>query len=214
MFSRVATLISAITGVVGCAAAIVVVPEVRCMLGLPTDEIECVRHPRGGGLPSSASRLRPEEGNMEAAIGRIQLLYDRVEHDHQTGRYDSVRKEITGVPSDSVYATIYLSRGAVPKIRARIYRGNQRTSVLAYYDGGELAFLYSISSRLPASGEAALDEQRFYFARGKLVRWLRGTKKRKVAEGSSEYARSERAMGEFGNRLLAGARAADPVITF
>jgi hypothetical protein len=211
MTSRLVTLITLITAVVGCVAAVVVVPEVRCMLGLPTSETVCVRHQRAPGLSSS---LLPERSGEEAAVDRVKALYRRVEREHHTGRYDSIRKEITGTRGDSAYATIYFSRGGVPKIRARIFRGNERTSILTYYDGGDLVFVHRKSSHLPVTGDEAFDEQRFYFAGGRMIRWLRGTDARNVASGADGYDNFEKTMGEVGNLLLEGARSPDPLIAF
>lgn len=208
MTSRLTTVITLIIAFVGCVAAVVVVPEVRCALGLPT-ETTCARHRSAAGLSSS---LLPEERGLETAIGRIRAVYDRVERERTAGQYDSLRKDITGTDADSAYATIYLSRGAVPEIRERIYHGAVRTSVLMYFDAGELVFVHRASSRMPGTGDDAFDQQRFYFADGALIQWLRGADKRKVPSGTPEYETWERNMGALGTRLLEGARSPEPVI--
>jgi len=201
MTTRLVTLITVLTAIVSCIAAIVVVPEVRCALNLTTGGMECAR---------KGNVLLPDD-----ETSRIQRLYANVEAARSHNRYDSIRKAIIGLPGDSAYATIYRSGDEIPLIRARIFSGNDRTSLLAYYNGGALAFIYEVSSHLPAAMDPEeFSQQRYYFADDTLIRWIGGLEKREMPRGSRRFDDAGKRMGALGARLMHGARASDPVIEF
>lgn len=221
MAGRWIALISALAGVVSCIAAALVVPEVRCAMGLPSNiTAACPRREASaqGIAPGFASVSAPTAtpsgtvaADVEASVVRIRARFQQVEREQATGQYDSLRKEVSGLGGDSAYATIYLSAGQVPKIRARVYQGDVRTSYQAYYYGGRLVFLYRTASRLFASGPSELEEQRFYFDGGMMVRWLDAAR-RDVPAGTAEYVDAEQSMRHVGDGLIAGAASQDGVI--
>jgi hypothetical protein len=188
-----------ILAIVGTAAALVVVPEVRCRLGLSAPEC---------AVDHGTSR------DPDAVIDAIASHFERVESELGRQRYNAVRKDLTGVSGDSAYLTVYLSGSDIPKVRERVFHGGVRTVWQAYYRQNQLVFIYRTDSRNQGSGWVDFDQQRYYFDHGKLVRWLRGMDKRPIPRTSSEYLLAERTMGDLGTQLIEGARSPDQVVPF
>jgi hypothetical protein len=86
-----------------------------------------------------------------------------------------------------------------------------RTSYQVYFEDAALVFVYRTSSQLLASGPSELEQQRFYFTDGRLVRWLDATHS-EVSTGSARYVDAEQRIRALGDRLLQGARASEDVI--
>ncbi|HEU4882873.1 MAG TPA: serine/threonine-protein kinase, partial [Longimicrobium sp.] len=70
--------------------------------------------------------------------------------------------------TDSVYATVYDYGGDIQKIRVRVYRGNDRSSLLFYYDAGSLVFVHQVDRSIDSTTDA---EARFYFEGPRMIRW-------------------------------------------
>jgi hypothetical protein len=211
-------VISMVAAVVSCIAAVLVVPEVRCAVGLPSSLPEgCRRRASAQGgvirdyLPPAAAPS--SAGGVEPSILRIRARFNQVEAAQAAGRLDSLRKEIAGLGGDSAYATLYLSSGEVAKIRARVFSGDVRTSYQAYYEDGDLDFVFRTVSRLLPTGPSEIEEQRFYFSGSNLIRWLDAAH-REVPAGTGEYVDAEQRMRALGTGLLDGARSSDAVISF
>ncbi|MBV9107895.1 MAG: hypothetical protein JO306_00635 [Gemmatimonadetes bacterium] len=213
--------ISALAGIVSCIAAALVVPEVRCAIGLTSNIAQaCPRREASSqgvapgfapGAPALSAPSGMTPADVDASVLRIRARFQEVEREMAAGQYDSLRKEVTGLGGDSAYATIYVAAGQVPKIRARVYQGDVRTSYQAWYDGGRLVFLYRTASRLLPSGPSEFEEQRFYFDGGTMVRWLDAAR-RDVPAGSAEYVDAEQTIRRVGDGLIAGATSQDAVI--
>jgi len=215
---RLAGVISFLAAVVSCVAAAMMVPEVRCALGLPVEPAQaCVRRAHVPP-PVIATGFQSARGagaaDVEARVGSIRARFQQVESELAAGLYGSSRKELGGVQADSAYLTLYTYGGEVPKVRARVYSGGVRTVWQAYYQGGQLVFIYRTDSRGLGGGWADFGQQRFYFADGRMVRWLAGMEKRAIPAGSAEYVDAEQRMRELGTRMLESARSSDAVATF
>lgn len=216
--SRLATLITLVLAFVSCVAAVLVVPEFRCAVGLETsiprqcgtrkasaqDVAPQFTSPRHGSTAAS------ERAAAEAAVLRIRARFQQIEGDLEAGRLGSDRKEIFGIAGDSAYATIYFAAGEIPKVRARIFENGDRTAYQAFYEGGELVFMFRTVDRLLPSGPQRLEEQRYYFDHGRMVRWL--SPGGEVPGGSAAYADAERRVRALGAALLAGAQSSDAAI--
>lgn len=216
--SRWFAVVSLILGVVSCAAAIIVVPEVRCALGLETNPGRgCIAwRPFRSAVTSPympPGTVSNPARSVEASVRRIRVRFDQVERDQALGRLDSLRKEIQGLGGDSAYATVYFAGDEIPKIRARVFTGGVRTSYQAYYDGARLVFLYRTSSRLPATALSELEQQRFWIEDGHLVQWF-DKPEHPVSSQLATYADAERSVSALGDVLLQGARAPGDVISF
>lgn len=152
---------------IGCAAAVVVVPEVRCAVGLD-DAPQC-----GAGadvaslLPSSSAALRPSV-REDRRIDPIRQRYNWIENGGNVTRHEPVALAWRGADSASVI--VYTDPGGIAKVTARVYNGRERNVLKFYYDGASLVFVHQVMQNLfPQSNQY---EQRFYFERGHMIRWL------------------------------------------
>lgn len=216
--SRLFAMIMLVLAFVSCVAAVLVVPEVRCFVGLETSlQRECrsrrasaqdvaSRFMAPAGVPAAAD----ERAAVAAVVDRIRARFQQVESDIEAGRLPFIRKEISGVRGDSVYATIYLSGEEIAKVRERIFESGSRTAYQAYYDRGQLVFVFRTVDRLLPSGPQRLEEQRYYFDGGQMVRWL--APGGEMSPATAEYVDAEQRIRALGAALLNGARSAEAVI--
>ncbi len=222
--SRITAILSFGMAVIGCAAAIVVVPEVRCALGMEEGQVlrggRCQKESAAGsalGLgflpvspPSALALMGP--GSLadrvdEATLDRIRREYRAIETRREW--MQTWRQEIEGSGAESAYANIWSEDGAIRLIRGRFHRNGQRQALLLYYKHGELFFVHQIVKRIGAGGEeTTLDEQRFYFTDGKLVRWLDGNRAG-VPVSTAEYAENERRLRKLAATFMRAARSPD-----
>lgn len=193
--------ITLLTAVIGCVAAVVVIPEVRCAAGLDSG-LECAD---GGSVatltaPVSASlRATPRE---DSRIDPIRKRYRWIEsRPAQLQGFEPVPLEWGGADSASI--VVYADRAGVAKITARVYDGDQRNVLKFYYAGSSLVFVHQVQQRLyPERNEL---EQRFYFDRGRMFRWL-APDGAAVSEAAPEFAGSARQLAEIGSALVEVAR--------
>jgi hypothetical protein len=152
---------------IGCAAAVIVVPEVRCAVGLDAAP-QC-----GAGadvatlLPSTTATLRPTP-REDRRIDPIRQRYNWIENGRNVTRHEPVALAWRGADSASVI--VYTDPGGVAKITARVYNGLERNVLKFYYDGASLVFIHQVMQNLHP--ETNQFEQRFYFERGHMIRWL------------------------------------------
>jgi hypothetical protein len=219
--SRVTAILSFGMAVIGCVAAVVVVPEVRCALGMEEGQVlregRCRKESAAGPAlgfgflpvspPGAMSLMQP--GSLadhadEMMLRRIRREYQEIESRREW--LQTWRQEIEGSGAESAYANIWSEDGAIRLIRGRFHRDGHRQAVLLYYRHGELFFVHQLLKRIgPGGEETTLDEQRFYFADGKLVRWLDGNRAG-VPASTAEYAENERRLRELAAALMRGAR--------
>jgi hypothetical protein len=199
--SRVITGISVVAAVVGAAAAIIVVPEVRCALKLELpDGVQCV-----GRHDSSPS----DGASVEQQILLVRSLYQRMEDDQRAGRMDVARKAVTGIGGDSAVAIIFRRGGEVAKVQAWVYAGARRTSMEVFYEGSQPRFVY----RTVIQGAREVEQQRYYFTGGRMIRWLDADHD-PVSPGSKSFRSRGSEVAQFAATLLAGSTAPDDVIRF
>lgn len=210
--------------VIGCVAAVVVVPEVRCALGMDEGRVlsggrcRAQSHVAPGiGLgfmpvspPGALAQMGP--GSLadradEAMLDRIRREYRAIENRREW--LHTWRQEIEGSGAESAYANIWSENGSIRLIRGRFHTSGHRHALLLYYSHGELFFAHQVLNRIGPAGEATtLDEQRFYFHDGKLVRWLDGNRAG-VPVTAAEFAENESRLRDLGARFMQGARAPD-----
>lgn len=182
--------------VIGCAAAVIVIPEVRCATGLDSP-VECTEGlgatpllPTATGVPVSAlARVQ------DSRVSRIKSRFDWIEANQPGFLYTEVPLGWRG--ADSATATVYTDGREIPKIRVRVYKGDERTSLLFYYTGGRMDFVHQVN-RTPG---AARYEQRFYFDGGGLFRWL-GPGNGVIQQGAAGYAENSAYLAQLGSHLL------------
>lgn len=165
---------------IACAAAVVVVPEMRCKLGLDSGA-DCKlstfqQHPL-----VATTGLSPFRPSMDPRIREISDLFKWIEDN--TRYADTAHVELRSSGADRVDATVYRLESGIPKIRLRVYEGSKIMSYLFYYSGEEMIFTHQVwkHSGVPSPGGNIWD-QRFYFQNGELLRWL--TDGRKVVDES------------------------------
>ncbi len=196
---RVLTLGAAL---IGCAATVWMVPEVRCHLGVDGGTA-CA--PGGGmmpSLPQPQSRVAMHfVPAQDPRITRIRDVYRSIEAREAHSRFAEVPFGWRG--ADSANVAVYRGPSEVDKIRLRVYAGGERTSLLFYYSGGRMVFVHQVAR--PAASAAGRREQRFYFDQGSLIRWL-GPGNEPVSEQSPEYRRNSEHLDRLGTHLLSIAR--------
>ncbi len=197
-FEQVSTALA----LIGCAAAVVVVPEVRCAIGLDS-AAECTDVL--GAKPllptpalSAASTLKPVQ---DPRVSRIKDRYDWIESNQPRFQFKDVPLRWAG--ADSATATVYVTDRDIPKIRVRVYSGRERNSLLFYYTGERLDFVHQVSMTLPTGPRL---EQRFWFDGG-LIRW-RGPGNGLIAESAPEFTQNSAYLTQLAPHLMSVARQA------
>ncbi|HEU4453770.1 MAG TPA: hypothetical protein VFR81_11965 [Longimicrobium sp.] len=143
----------------------------------------------------------------EATLRGIRREYQAIEA--RRAWLQTWRQEIEGSGADSAYANIWGEDGAIRLIRGRFHRSRNRQSLLLYYKHGELFFAHEVVRQIgPGGEERTLDEQRFYFDDGRLVRWLDGNRAG-VPVSTAEYAENERRLRELAATFMRAARSPD-----
>lgn len=188
--------ISLALALIGCIAAVVVIPEVRCATGLDSP-LECTE-----GL--GATPLLPTlNGAPAGPLARVEdpratsisTRFKWIEANQPGFLYQEV--PLTWAGADSATATVYVNGGEIPKIRVRVYTGTERNSLLFYYTGSRMDFVHQVSK--PSPGKRY--EQRFYFDRNRMFRWL-GPGNAVIAEGSPGFAENSAYLAQLGPQLL------------
>ena len=184
--------------IIGCAAAVIVIPEVRCAAGLDS-AMECTDGFGAAPLlpgPSAGATLRLERGE-DPRIGPIRERFQWIEN--HARRFARSPLPLQWGGADSASAIVYVEGGGIPKITARVWRGSERTVLKFYYDGPELVFIHQIVQTMP--GETEQYQQRFYFERGRMFRWL-GPTRTPISDGEPEFANNSRYLSTLGQHLL------------
>lgn len=192
VFERTASLALAL---IGCAAAVVMIPEVRCMTGLD-GPAECTSQLTSKALlpapAGAATRLVPVQ---DPRITLIKQRFDRIEANQHAFVSQDVPLKWRG--ADSATATIYVNGDEIPKIRVRVYTGPERNSLLFYYAGGQLIFVHQVNTALPNGRRY---EQRFWFDGG-LLRW-RGPNNRDIDGSAPEFSQNSSYLVRLGSHLM------------
>ena len=192
--------ITLLTAVIGCVAAVVVIPEVRWDTGLDSG-LTCTDTGAVATLaPPVAAALRPtprEDSRIDPIRKRVRWIESGPA---QLQAYEPVPLGWGGADSASVI--VYTDPAGVAKVTARVYNGSRRNVLKFYYAGSSLVFVHQVQQSLyPDRNEF---EQRFYFDGGRMFRWLApgGV----VSETAPEFADSARQLAEIGGSLLEIAR--------
>jgi serine/threonine protein kinase len=120
----------------------------------------------------AATTINPAREATEGEINYIRRIYQQIENGGQTfgqRRVELGRLARLEWPSaDSVYASVYDGGYGTQKVRVRVFQGEDRTSLLFYYDAGNLVFVHDVHRPYGASSN---NEQRYYFLNRALIRW-------------------------------------------
>lgn len=108
-------------------------------------------------------------------------------------RYRSLKKQLSGFSTEGGEMTAYLDGSKVVKVVANYYGESGRALEEYYYRDGNLIFIYRKDSTYskPMSGRVTrIDEDRFYFNNGQLIRWI-GQGGKQVPSSDSEYQKRQ-----------------------
>jgi hypothetical protein len=104
-------------------------------------------------------------------------------------KYKKKNKDVTGVSLEGAAATYFTSGKGLKKITAKLYGETYNASVEIYYQGEEAIFIYSKMNKYdtqigmtPAPKVVRVEEERYYFTGGELIRLLSGKKEVKPAD--------------------------------
>ncbi len=104
-------------------------------------------------------------------------------------RYKKVKKELSGYSAEGGEMDAYLDNKSVMKIVAHFYGEMGRADEDYYFWDGQLIFVFRRESTYdrPLSGKIiSTKENRFYFNKGHMIRWI-GENGRPVSDGKSSF---------------------------
>lgn len=156
----------------------------------------------GAGVadPASANNLQEKE-----LISSIRERYAAV--NKNLAKYRVVRKELSGFSAEGGELVAYFHGASVVKVVATHLGETGRSLEEFYYRGGELVFVFYRRETYdaPMSGKVSKTaEERFYFAGGRLIRWL-DSRGRAVAPGRGEYREAQARYLDSSRRFVEGA---------
>lgn len=200
--TRIERFVSLGATLVAAAAAVWMVPEVRCHMGLDAASTCGAAADALPLLPKADSRLALNfVPTQDPRISRISHVYRSIEARHSRSRFAEVPFRWRG--ADSAKVAVYRGPSEVDKIRLRVYAGGERTSLLLYYSSGRMIFVHQVDGVIGSTGGRR--EQRFYFDEGRLIRWL-GPANEPISDQSAEYRRNSTELDRLGAHLLSIAR--------
>ena len=129
-------------------------------------------------------------------------------------KYRVVKKELSGFSAEGGELVAYFDGASVVKVVATHLGETGRSSEEFYYRGGELIFVFYRRETYdaPLSGKVSKTaEERFYFADGRLIRWL-DSRGRAVAPGRGEYREAQARYLDGSRRFVEGARSPNSTI--
>ena len=153
-------------------------------------------------VEGQASANSPRE---KESITSIRERYAAV--NKNLAKYRVVKKELSGFSTEGGELVAYFDGASVAKLAANHLGETGRSLEEFYYRGGELVFVFYRRETYdaPMSGKVSkTTEERFYFADGRLIRWLDG-RGRAVASGRGEYREAQARYLDSSRRFVEGA---------
>jgi hypothetical protein len=154
---------------------------------------------------SSAQNRQP---TVAEKLREIRAQYGTIKHELPT--YHTIERELTGFSTEGGTLKAYVDRDQIKSIVAVFYGETGRSYAEYYYDdAGELFFVFQKESRYdkPFGKIVHAREERLYFDRGQLIRWLRDANKQ-VSPNRPEYQERETSILEVSGRLVETVRSA------
>jgi hypothetical protein len=154
---------------------------------------------------SSAQNRQP---TVAEKLREIRAQYGTIKHELPT--YHTIERELTGFSTEGGTLKAYVDRDQIKSIVAVFYGETGRSYAEYYYDdAGELFFVFQKESRYdkPFGKIVHAREERLYFDRGQLIRWLRDANKQ-VSPNRPEYQEREKSILEVSGRLVETVRSA------
>jgi hypothetical protein len=155
------------------------------------------------------SSAQDHQLTVKEKLREIRAQYGTIKHELPT--YHTIERELTGFSTEGGTLKAYVDRDQIKSIVAVFYGETGRSYAEYYYDdAGELFFVFQKESRYdkPFGKVVHAREERLYFDRGQLIRWLRDANKQ-VSPNRPEYQEREKSTLEVSGRLVETARSAD-----
>jgi len=160
-------------------------------------------------LGATSGQAQGHQLTIEGKLGEIRARYATIKRELPT--YSTVERELTDFSTEGGTLKAYLDGDRVKSLVAVLYGETGRSYEEYYYDDtGELFFVFQRESRYdkPFGRVVHAREERLYFDRGHLIRWLRGANK-PVSPNRPEYREREKSVLDVSRRLLEAARSVD-----
>jgi hypothetical protein len=154
------------------------------------------------GLAHPASANNPQ---AKEAISSIRERYAAI--NKNLAKYRVVKKELLGFSTEGGELVAYIDGASVVKIAATHQGETGRSLEEFYYRDGELIFVFHRRDTYdePMSGKVSKTaEERFYFAGGRLIRWL-DSRGRAVGPGRGDYRQAQARYLDSSGRFVEGA---------
>ena len=160
------------------------------------------------GVAGPASADNPQKESVSSIRERYAAVNKNL------AKYRVVKKELSGFSTEGGELAAYFDGASVVKIVANHQGETGRSLEEFYYRGGELIFVFYRRETYdaPMSGRVSKTaEERFYFAGGRLIRWL-DNRGRAVARGRGEYREAQARYLDSSRLFVEGALSPNPTI--
>jgi hypothetical protein len=157
------------------------------------------------GPASVSGRASTNNPQGKESISSIRERYAAI--NKNLAKYRVVKKELSGFSTEGGELVAYLDGASVVKMAATHLGETGRSLEEFYYRDGELIFVFYRRETYdaPMSGKVSKTaEERFYFAGGRLIRWL-DSRGRAVAQGRGEYREVQARYLDSSRRFAEGA---------
>ena len=123
-----------------------------------------------------------------------------------TAKYAKKTKDVEDISTEGTQATYFTTGGNLKKITSKIYGETYNATGEFYYRDGQLIFAFLKHNRYDTQigldkppKVVGVEEQRFYFADGDLIRLLVG--KKELKSGSERYVELKAGIVDISNKL-------------
>jgi hypothetical protein len=164
------------------------------------------------GPASVAGQASANNSQEKETISSIRVRYAAV--NKNLAKYRVVKKELSGFSTEGGELVAYFDGASVVKMAATHLGETGRSLEEFYYRNGGLVFVFYRRETYdaPMSGKVFKTEaERFYFADGRLIRWL-DSRGRSVAPGRGEYREAQARYLDSSRRFVEGARSKNSTV--
>ena len=123
--------------------------------------------------------------SVEERVKVIRTRYAEIEKELKDCR--QVKRDLPDESAEGGELTAYFKDSSLRKLSARLFGETGKVLEEFYFSDGQVIFVFRVETRLtePNSGVVkSKTEQRFYFADGKLIRWLNPDRKDVTADAT------------------------------
>lgn len=142
--------------------------------------------------------------NVEKQVAQIRAEVTAITKNAKN--YQKTTKDVEGISLEGTEATYFVSGKGLKKITAKSYGETYNATTELYYQGEELIFVYRKFNRYDTQiglekpvKVVSVKESRFYFANGKMIKFLNG--KISVKKTAKSWSDSESEINSLANTL-------------